>query len=143
MQGDYKYSVAKAAEEQHYTLGVAYPANQVDLKGEYTTPEELEITAWRYMAKHGYIGIQHQNGTKGHGIPVESYIYRGPDWTVGDQTVHAGDWMLGVVWDDPAWFLIKKGMLTGYSIDGKAYRKKTDPPESPDKETAKSGEEVT
>lgn len=124
-----KYGVMKADEEQHYTLGVAYPANKVDAHGEYTSPEELENTAWHWMAKHGGIGIQHQDGTLGHGVPVESYIYRGPDWTVDNQTIHAGDWLLGVVWDDPAWVLIKKGILTGYSIDGAAFRKETPPPE--------------
>lgn len=126
---DLKVSVMKSAEEQHYTLGVSYPANEVDAHGEYTTPEELEKTAWQYMASHGGIGLQHQDGTLGHGKPVESYIYRGPDWPIGDQVIKAGDWMLGVVWDDAAWALIKAGLLTGYSIDGEAYRKETPPPD--------------
>lgn len=112
----------KSAEEQRYTLGIAYPANELDVHGEYTTPQQLEQTAWEYMAKGGGIGLQHTAGTLGHGVPVESYIYRGPDWTIGDQTVHAGDWLLGVVWDAVAWDLIKKGILNGYSIDGVARR---------------------
>jgi len=118
-----RYGVMKAAEEQHYTLGIAYPANKVDAHGEFTTPEELEKTAWTWLAKHRKIGIQHQDGTEGHGIPVESYIYRGPDWEVNGQVVKAGDWLLGVVWDDAAWQLIKRGVLTGYSIQGDAFRK--------------------
>ncbi|GMA49331.1 hypothetical protein GCM10025857_06880 [Alicyclobacillus contaminans] len=123
-----RYGVMKAAEEQHYTLGVAYPADKVDAHGEFTTAEELERTAWHWMAQHRRIGIQHQDGTEGHGIPVESYIYRGPDWKVGDQVVKAGDWLLGVVWDDAAWLLIKRGILTGYSIQGDAFRKKVAAP---------------
>ncbi|MBX5477157.1 MAG: hypothetical protein IRZ18_08570 [Clostridia bacterium] len=118
-----RYTVMKAAEEQHYTLGIAYPADRIDAHGEFTSAEELERTAWHWMAEHRLIGIQHEDGTTGHGVPVESYIYRGPDWEINGQTVRAGDWLLGVVWDDTAWDLIKRGVLKGYSIQGEAERK--------------------
>lgn len=121
---DTRYGVLKAADSQHYTLGIAYPADEVDAHGEFTSPEELETTAWHWMATHRSVGLQHQDDTEGHGIPVESYIYRGPDWEINDQTVHAGDWLVGVVWDDDAWNLIQAGLLTGYSIQGEATRKK-------------------
>ncbi len=112
------YAVVKAAAEQRYTLGVAYPADQVDAHGDKISPEELEKTAWEYIQRSARVGLLHKDGTEGAGSVVESYIYRGLDWTVEDQTVRAGDWLLGVVWAESAWSEIKKGNFQGYSIQG-------------------------
>lgn len=121
-----KYYVLKAEHEQRYTLGVAYPADQVDAHGDYTTPEELERAAWEFMRRvqkgRATIGLMHRSGTDGAGTVVESYIYRGPDWHVGDQIVKSGDWLLGVIWDEQAWQLIKAGNISGYSIQGMARK---------------------
>lgn len=121
------YRVVKAAAaddpDARYTLGIAYPADRVDVHGEYTDADELEKAAWRF-AKAGFnaSGIQHKTGTGGAGQVVESYIYRGPDWQIGDEVVKAGDWLLGVIWEPTAWDQIKKGALTGFSIQGFAKR---------------------
>jgi len=121
------YRVVKATAEQQYTLGVAYPVDEVDSHGDYTDAVELEKAAWDFMASGQVLkagaGTDHAEGTDLAGTPVESYIYRGPDWIAEDgETVIAksGDWMLGVVWDDAAWERIKSGELTGYSIQGMA-----------------------
>ena len=122
----HKYAVIKQLAEQRYTLGIAYPANRVDAHGDFTTPEELEQAAWRYMRKvqlgQAGVGLMHKDGTSGAGQVVESYIYRGPDWHVGDEVVRAGDWLLGVIWNESAWELIKSGKITGYSIQGLARK---------------------
>jgi site-specific DNA-adenine methylase/SAM-dependent methyltransferase len=121
-----KYSVVKQEEERRYTLGIAYPAEKVDAHGDYTTPQELEEAAWTYLKKvqegRASVGLMHQSGTSGAGTVVESYIYRGPDWEVNGQVVKAGDWLLGVIWNEKAWELIKKGYITGYSIQGLAHK---------------------
>jgi hypothetical protein len=119
--------VVKAAEEQRYTLAVAYPADKLDLHGEYMSARDLEQSAWDYVAKHRSVGLWHAEGTEGHGTVVESYIYRGPDWTLtgadgSSVVVKAGDWMLGVQWDVPAWAEIKKGRIDGMSMQGRAIR---------------------
>jgi hypothetical protein len=118
------YRAIVKADEQRYTLGVAYPANEVDAHKEFTDPIELEQAAWSAMARQMGIGIQHMDGTDGAGVVVESYIYRGPSWEMDGQTVKPGDWLLGVVWTPTAWQLIRSGQLTGYSIQGYAQTKK-------------------
>ena len=55
------------------------------------------------------IGTDHADGTTGAGRVVESYIYRGPDWFIGDAAIKSGDWLLGTVWDETTWAKIKKG----------------------------------
>ena len=116
-------AVVKMATPQRFTLGVAYPANCLDGHGEFMSPETVEKMAWDWMADYREVGILHAAGTVGHGDPVESYIYRGPDWEIADQVIKAGDWMLGYRWDAPGWALIKSGRLEGWSIDGKAARR--------------------
>jgi hypothetical protein len=121
------YRICKSEEEKRYTLGVAYPANEIDAHGDFTTPEELEEAAWKFMQRvqRGFsgVGLFHQPGTEYSGGVVESYIYRGPRWEVNGQVVEPGDWLLGVRWTEKAWELIKSGKVTGYSIQGYAYRR--------------------
>lgn len=121
-----KYFVIKEEEEKRYTLGVAYPANRVDAHGDYTTPEELEKAAWEFAKRiqegRASIGLMHLPGTEGAGTVVESYIYRGPTWEINGQVVQPGDWLLGVIWSEEAWKLIKAGKITGYSIQGMARK---------------------
>jgi hypothetical protein len=118
-----KITVLKSEEDRRYTLGVAYPVYEIDAHGDYADETELERTAWNYLRKYANSGLMHRDGTDGAGDVVESYIYRGPDWQIGDQTIVAGDWMLGVVWGEEAWNRIKKGELTGFSIQGTGKRK--------------------
>jgi hypothetical protein len=117
--------VVKAAGEQRYTLAVAYPADRVDLQGEYMSAAELEKAAWNYAAKYRGVGLVHVAGTEGAGIVVESYIYRGPDWSVrapsgASVVVKSGDWLLGITWNEAAWRLIRTGRLDGMSMQGSA-----------------------
>ena len=126
--------VVKQANESRYTLGLAYPAWKADVSvamdghRDFVSAEVLEKTAWEWMAKHRDIGLFHQGGTEGHATVVESYIYRGPDWLIpspvdGSQVViKAGDWMLGTVWDEYGWDLVKSGRVQGWSPEGGARR---------------------
>jgi hypothetical protein len=126
--------VVKSTDERRYTLGVAYPAMKADVsraadgRRDFVSPEALEKTAWQWMTKHREINLFHREKTEGHGTPVESYIYRGPDWESPSPVdgksyvVKAGDWMLGVVWDDFGWALVKSGLVNGWSPEGTARR---------------------
>jgi hypothetical protein len=126
--------VVKAVEERRYTLGVSYPAMRTDVSvaadghRDFVSAETLEKTAWEWMTKHRDVGMFHRKGTEGHATVVESYIYRGPDWTVpspvdgNDYVVKAGDWMLGTVWDQHGWELVKAGLIRGWSPEGGARR---------------------
>jgi hypothetical protein len=125
--------VAKSDDSQRYTLGVAYPANEVDSHGDWTDEAELEQAAWRFMGTGQVLkagaGTDHADGTDLSGVPVESYVWRGPDWTDADGNVIAksGDWLLGVVWTEEAWARIQAGELTGYSIQGTSFMDESEP----------------
>lgn len=127
-------TLLKAAVEQQYTLGLAYPAMKVDVavakdgRRDFVTAEVLERTAWRWMKDQRDIGLFHEEGTSGHAEVVESYIYRGPDWVCAQPgnkqvVIKSGDWMLGTVWDDYGWNLVKKGLVRGWSPEGQARRR--------------------
>ena len=121
--------VLKSLDDQRYVLGVAYPAARLDGHAEFMNPAELEHTAWDYLRRGREIGLVHADGTTQHGDVVESYIYRGPDWELVDasgrtQVVKAGDWLLGVIFDERVWPAIKARQLDGWSIDGVAKRRR-------------------
>ncbi|BCT75551.1 hypothetical protein SCMU_13930 [Sinomonas cyclohexanicum] len=116
---------------QRYVLGVAYQAGPdprivtgADGSRDCFTPEELERAAWAFMQGPRDIGLFHEDGTEGHADVVESYIYRGPDWDLGDGVViRAGDWLIGCILDGPAWALYQSGDITGFSPQGQAKRR--------------------
>ncbi|MHB8490622.1 MAG: XkdF-like putative serine protease domain-containing protein [Solirubrobacteraceae bacterium] len=131
--GDAAMQVVKSVDERRYTLGLAYPAMRPDVARaqdghrDFMAAEALETTAWSFMAKSCTVGLAHRDGTEGHGLVVESYIWRGDPWTVanGDGTttvIKAGDWLVGTVWDEPTWADIKKGRWNGYSPQGAGLR---------------------
>jgi len=118
--------------EQRYVLGLAYQAGPSDriIKGadgkrDFFTTEELEKAAWSFMKSGAReVGLFHADGTSGHFTVTESYVYRGPDWQVGDTVIKAGDWLLGGICDEVAWNLAKSGRIDGMSPQGKAKRRK-------------------
>jgi len=130
--------VVKSTEEQRYTLTVAYPANKPDVAvaqdgyRDFASTEAVEKAAWNYLRKSPNIGLWHENGTDGAGTVCESYIYRGPDWVVkaadgSEQVIKAGDWLMGIIWSEQSWPLVKQGLIGGVSPQGRAKRRMPDP----------------
>lgn len=134
--------VVKSDDEQHYTLTVAYPADSPDVAKardgfqDFASADTVERAAWSYMrnaiGNGGEIGAFHEDGTEGDGLLVESYVYRGPDWTIKaadntEQVIKAGDWLIGVIWSEEAWTAFKSGESTGVSMQGDAMRKTPSP----------------
>jgi len=120
--------VFKEVAEQRYTLGVAYMPDHPDvgtaLDGfrDQITAEELEKAAWRFMSKSPKVGLHHRDGTEKSGTVVESYIYRGPTWKIGGQTIKSGTWLVGVIWSPEAWAEIKANKVRGFSPQGTGKR---------------------
>lgn len=125
--------VLKAVDERRYVLGLAYPAMRADVgkaadgHRDFVAAETLEEAAWSWMAKGRNIGLGHADGTDGAGVVVESYIYRGPDWTVdtadgSTQVIKAGDWLVGTVFPPATWDAIKAGRFNGFSPQGSGRR---------------------
>jgi len=121
------------SDEQRYVLGIAYQAGPdprimrgADGGRDYFTPEELEKAAWSFMKSARSVGLNHEDGTEGAAQVTESYIYRGPDWDLGDGVVvKANDWLIGAVLDEPSWALYKSGKITGLSPQGAAVRRRS------------------
>ena len=114
---------------QRFVLAIAYQAGPdqriqtgADGARDYFTPDELEKAAWGFMQSRE-IGLFHVDGTEGHAQVVESYIYRGPDWEVNGEIVHAGDWLLGLILDPVAWEMYQNDEITGLSPQGSAKRR--------------------
>jgi hypothetical protein len=125
------------AAEQRYLLTVGYQPGPdaritkgVDGSRDFFTEAELEKAAWSMLLSGvPEVGIAHENGTTGHARVVESYIYRGPDWTLtavdgSEQVIKSGTWLVGLLCDEVAWRLHKDGLVGGTSIDGRARRRK-------------------
>lgn len=117
--------------EARFVLGLAYQAGPdpriqkgADGARDYFSPEELEKAAWAFGAGPREVGIGHVDGTVGAATVVESYIWRGEPWQMGDVVVKAGDWLIGAILDEPAWALHKAGKITGFSPQGAARRRK-------------------
>jgi hypothetical protein len=132
--------VLKADDERRYTLNVIYPADKADvavaLDGhrDFASKAVVEDAAWNYMRHFREVGTYHTAVT-GQGIDagaaelVESYIYRGPDWTVKaagapEMVIKSGDWLGGFIWTPEAWADIKAGRIGGVSVEGSARRRK-------------------
>ncbi len=122
-----------ADRPQRYVLGIAYQAGPdpriqegADGGRAWISPPELEKAAWRFLASSPTVGINHADGTTGSAEIVESYIYRGPDWQVGDVVVKAGDWLVGAVLGEYAWALFEAGLVDGWSVQGTARRLEAD-----------------
>ena len=117
--------------EQRYVLGIAYQAGPdprirrgADGGRDYFTSEELEKAAWGFLQKGAQVGLFHgPDETVGAATVVESYIWRGEPWDLGDGTVvRKGDWLIGAILDERAWRLYKTGRITGFSPQGQARR---------------------
>ena len=129
--------VIKSADEQRYTLTVAYPANKPDIAvaqdgfRDFASAAAVEKAAWSYLRKSPNVGLWHKGGTDGSGEVCESYIYRGPDWTVSahdgtQQVIKSGDWLMGIIWSEDSWPLVKQGLIGGVSPQGRAKRRVPD-----------------
>jgi hypothetical protein len=130
--------MVKSAPERRFGLYVAYPANRPDVSvaadghRDFAGPTAVEDAAWSYLRKSPRVGLDHAHNTDGAGTVAESYIYRGPDWTLtaadgSTQVIKAGDWLIGIVWEPDAWEMVKTGRINGVSMQGTAQRRKPSP----------------
>jgi hypothetical protein len=129
--GDGAVAKGDNGEAQRYVLGIAYQpgkdpriAKGVDGGRDWFSEAELEKAAWSYMRNGPQVNAFHAKGTEGCATVVESYVYRGPDWDVGDGiVVTKGTWLVGAILDDRSWDLARQGKINGWSPEGTARRR--------------------
>ncbi|GLY12222.1 XkdF-like putative serine protease domain-containing protein [Pseudobacillus badius] len=117
-QKEVKLFINKEEEEQQLVYGLVYEPDVEDSHGDFMTAEEIEKAAHGFMKDARNIDKQHDFNA-GVGEVVESYIAPA-DFTIGEQTITKGSWVLVTKASDEIWEEIKKGAITGYSMAGTA-----------------------
>lgn len=119
-------------DDERFVLGVAYQAGPdprikrgADGGRDYFTEAELAKAAHTFLGDGArQIGVGHADGTVGVAKVVQSYIWPAEYPFVHDGVIVAkkGDWLIGAIFDEPTWALVKSGQLTGWSPQGQARR---------------------
>lgn len=133
--------VVKEIPEQKFTLCVGYPARKPDVGvaadgfRDWSSEAAVEKAAWSYLRKSPKVGLYHEQTGTSEGIAevVESYIYRRDDpWILKaadgtEQKICKGDWLIGLLWTEAGWDLVKRGDINGVSPQGRAKRRTSAP----------------
>ena len=129
--------VIKSDDEKRFLLTVAYPAMKADASvgkdkhRDFASADVVEKAAWNFLRKGAKVGLWHEPGHDDAAEVVESYVWRGEPWLIKaangtDQTIMAGDWLVGLVLSEPTWELYKSGDIGGVSPQGRGKRKVPD-----------------
>jgi len=115
------FPVSKADSMQRLVYGVVLVPEEVDLQNDIIGEVGIEKTAHRFLAdfnRGNEMGHMHVRlGEIGIDL-VESYIAP-VDFTLGDQSVKKGSWVMGAkINDDDLWADVLAGRLTGFSVAG-------------------------
>lgn len=127
----------RKADEHRFTLGPLYVPDFMDAHGEWTDAEELQTAVWGWVRSGDRrIFLQHDREIVA-GEWVEVMTMPQP-WTVqmldskgtpiGEVTYPPNTVFLGVIWNEEAWDMIRRGELRGYSIGGFSDRMYADLP---------------
>jgi hypothetical protein len=122
-----KATFLRKQAEQRFTLGPLYVPDFMDAHGEWTDSHELQTAVWGWVrGGDRRIFLQHDTDVVA-GEWVEVMTMPQP-WTVnmlgpngepiGEVTYPPNTVFLGVIWNEEAWELVKRGELRGYSIGG-------------------------
>lgn len=112
----------KVADEKKVVYGIVYAPGEIDEQGDWTTAEEIEKAAYRFMKN-----LRLHNIDKNHDFQpkdafiCESWLIRAGDPLFPEE--REGAWAVGIkVEDDELWKGIKEGEITGLSMAGVAKR---------------------
>ncbi|ANB56362.1 phage protease XkdF family protein [Anoxybacillus sp. B7M1] len=139
-QKEVKVFVNKEEEEQKLVYGVVYEPDAVDSHGDFMTAAEIEKAAHGFLKDARNIDKQH-DFNPGVGEVVESYIAP-TDFTIGNEEIKKGSWVLVTKASDEIWEQIKKGEITGYSMAGTAEVVDVQKGEKPITQTSSDDDEV-
>jgi cation transport regulator ChaB len=125
--------VHKDARRQ-IVYGVVYEPLAVDTQLDWASADEIEKAEHGFMKAYRKMGVRHTGTTLDSIVPVESYIAPCDFWFEGtpqdeEHRVKKGSWVLAAhIADSEAWQDVESGKLTGFSLFGKARRKRGSKP---------------
>jgi hypothetical protein len=112
-----KFVLTPESATRQIAYGVAYPAWEVDLQGQWATADEVERMAHNFAMNQGRAGEMHSRFETKSGEPpyriVETFIA-----PPGHPHFQADDWIVGAKFADEVWERVKAGTYKGFSIAG-------------------------
>lgn len=120
--------ITKVDTEKRLVYGPVLVPETFDSQDHIISVDEIEKSAHEFLALFNIytgMGVMHEE-LNADIIPVQSFIAP-VDYTLGDEEIKKGTWMLvSKVLDDDIWQQVKDGELRGYSIGGKATSEEVD-----------------
>lgn len=110
--------IVKKDGDNHYVTGIVYEPMTEDSHGNYMEAGEIAKAAYYFAKNSGKVDIQHSFEPFDGATVVESWIAKA-DFSIGDELVKAGSWLMTVeVTDAEIWDKIEKGEISGFSMGG-------------------------
>ncbi|QPI66388.1 hypothetical protein IR194_07790 [Exiguobacterium sp. PBE] len=108
--------VVKSDAAEQILYGVVYEPLVKDAHDDYMTADDIEKAAHMFLKDYRQIDKQHDFVSQ-VGEVIESYISP-VDFTMGDELVTKGTWVMAVKVDDETWQAAQDGLFTGFSLAG-------------------------
>lgn len=114
--------ILKRDNARQILTGVVMEPDTEDAHGDIIPGAvEVEAAQQRFMMKSWQpLGLQHEKLAEGVKI-IESFIAP-VDYTLGEEVVKQGSWVMSVYCPDPIWKSVEAGEYTGFSIGALATR---------------------
>lgn len=150
MEAEFKQTqpILKSSDEQRYTLAPFLVPDKPDVQNDRITAEEIEKSIRSVPLSQKLMDVYHDEVNTKVGTPVELYalpvdsvfVVKSVDEATqklldeleglqeklskcsGVKVLPKGTAMLGTVWEEKPWADIKKGKLTGLSVQGLGNR---------------------
>lgn len=112
-------------EEKRLVYGIVYEPYSVDTQGDYASDDEIEKACHKFMENWQKVGLMHQRDMPDIKV-VECYVAP-TNFRLNGEEIKKGSWVLAVkVYNDTIWEMVKKGELTGFSLQGYGREKEKD-----------------
>jgi hypothetical protein len=112
--------IIQKSEAEQIVTGAALIPDNPDKEGDVVDAENVKHVAYDYLATHQKVDENHDRRAREHDV-VESYVAP-QEIEIGDDTVPEGTWIVSVRLGDEAWQKVEKGLYTGFSVDGMAWK---------------------
>ncbi len=118
----YTVNIIKTMAPQRIVIGPVLVPDDVDQQGHIYSAEEVEKASHQFVMNYGRstrMGLRHKDMTRPIHM-VQSWIADKGD-LINGRIIKKGTWLMAAyVEDDDAWEAVEKGILTGFSIHGRA-----------------------